>query len=52
MDTEQLRLMLAGINHRLKRNKALPKQFKLRLLAIDGYEFFSFKEPLLRPVLL
>lgn len=41
LDSEPLRQMLAGINHQLKRNKALPLVWNLRFAAVDGHEFFS-----------
>jgi len=41
MDSEPLRAYLCRINHRLKRNKALPTVLPLRFAAIDGHEFFS-----------
>jgi hypothetical protein len=41
MDSEPLRAYLCRINHRLKRNKALPRALPLRFAAIDGHEFFS-----------
>lgn len=41
MDSEPLRAYLCRINHRLKRNKALPTAVPLRFAAIDGHEFFS-----------
>jgi hypothetical protein len=47
---EGLREILWGINHQLGRNKALPKEGALRLVAIDGHEFFSQPAPLLRGV--
>lgn len=39
-DPEPLRQMLVDINHRLKRNKALPLVWNLRFAAVDGHEFF------------
>ena len=42
MDSEKLRDMLSGINHRLRRNKALDENpWPLRFVAFDGHEFFS-----------
>lgn len=42
IDSEQLREMLWSINHRLRRNKALPASASaLRFVALDGHEFFS-----------
>ena len=42
MDSEPLRDMLSGINHRLRRNKALDENpWPLRFVALDGHEFFS-----------
>lgn len=41
LDPEPLRQMLTDINHRLKRNKALPLLWNLRFAAVDGHEFFS-----------
>lgn len=42
IDTEQLRRLLWDINHRLRRNKALPwSTCALRFVALDGHEFFS-----------
>ena len=41
LDPEPVRQMLAAINHRLKRNKALPLVSNLRFAAVDGHEFFS-----------
>ena len=39
--SEQLRAMLAGINHQLGRNKVFGKEGPLRFAALDGHEFFS-----------
>jgi hypothetical protein len=33
--------MLVRINHQMKRNKALPREWNLRFAAVDGHEFFS-----------
>jgi len=41
MDPDELRALLAGINHKLKRNKALATNEPLRFVAVDGHEFFS-----------
>jgi|SRR5579871_494122 len=41
LDPEPVRQMLMDINHRLKRNKALPLVWNLRFAAVDGHEFFS-----------
>jgi hypothetical protein len=42
MDPEALRDMLAGVNHTLRRNKALEDNpWALRFVALDGHEFFS-----------
>lgn len=41
MDSEPLRQMLCDILHRLKRNKALTDGDTLKVVAIDGHEFFS-----------
>ena len=42
MDPEALRDMLSGINHKLRRNKALDESpWALRFVALDGHEFFS-----------
>ena len=41
MDPDELRALLAGINHKLKRNKALATTEPLRFVAVDGHEFFS-----------
>jgi len=41
IDPEPLRKMLATINHRLGRNKALKSEWSLRFVAVDGHEFFS-----------
>jgi hypothetical protein len=42
LDPEQLRDMLSGINHKLRRNKALEDNpWALRFVALDGHEFFS-----------
>jgi len=40
MDSELLRKMLAAVNHRLKRNKAVGTRGGLRIAAVDGHEFF------------
>lgn len=37
----QLRGMLKRMNHRLRRNKALPAPWHLRFAAVDGHEIFS-----------
>lgn len=50
MEPEQLREILSGINHRLKRNKALENGWLLRVAALDGHEFFSQPAPLLSGV--
>jgi len=39
--SEQLRVMLSGINHQLGRNKVFLKEGALRFAALDGHEFFS-----------
>jgi hypothetical protein len=44
MDTEPLRQMLCTINHRLKRNKALAAGDDLKIVAVDGHEFFSSRK--------
>ena len=42
MDPEGLRDMLSGVNHKLRRNKALEDNpWALRFVALDGHEFFS-----------
>ena len=42
MDPEPLRDMLSGVNHKLRRNKALEDNpWPLRFVALDGHEFFS-----------
>lgn len=42
IDPQPLRDMLSGINHKLRRNKALdPYPWPLRLAVFDGHEFFS-----------
>lgn len=42
VDPEGLRDMLSGINHKLRRNKALDDNpWALRFVALDGHEFFS-----------
>ena len=42
MDPEALRDMLSGVNHKLRRNKALADNpWALRFVALDGHEFFS-----------
>lgn len=41
IDPEPLRAMLCRIDHRLGRNKALYNDWSLRIVAIDGHEFFS-----------
>lgn len=42
MGSDLLRDMLSGINHRLRRNKALDENpWPLRFAAFDGHEFFS-----------
>jgi len=42
MDPAGLRDMLSGINHKLRRNKALEDNpWALRFVALDGHEFFS-----------
>jgi hypothetical protein len=40
LDSESLRKMLAAVNHRLTRNKAVGTIGGLRIAAIDGHEFF------------
>jgi hypothetical protein len=41
MDPQPLRQMLCDILHRLKRNKALVDGGPLKIVALDGHEFFS-----------
>ena len=42
LDPEPLRDMLSGVNHKLRRNKALADNpWPLRFVALDGHEFFS-----------
>jgi hypothetical protein len=41
LDSAPLRQMLVRINHQMKRNKALPREWNLRFAAVDGHEFFS-----------
>lgn len=41
IDPEPLRAMLCRIDHRLGRNKALYNDWPLRIVAVDGHEFFS-----------
>ena len=42
MDPAALRQMLSGINHKLRRNKALDDNpWALRFVVLDGHEFFS-----------
>jgi hypothetical protein len=42
IDPQTLRELLAGVNHTLKRNKALADNpWALRFMALDGHEFFS-----------
>jgi len=41
MDSGPLRAKLCGINHRLRRNKALATMWPLWFAAVDGHEFFS-----------
>ena len=41
MPSEQLRVMLSGINHQLGRNNVFGKEGPLRFAAMDGHEFFS-----------
>ena len=42
IDPEGLRDMLSGVNHTLRRNKALEDNpWPLRFVALDGHEFFS-----------
>jgi hypothetical protein len=40
IDPDQLRAMLAGMNHQLGRNKGLKNGWPFRVGAIDGHEFF------------
>jgi len=40
LDSDSLRHMLAAVNHRLKRNKAVGTIGGLRIAAVDGHEFF------------
>ena len=47
MDPEPLRLMLRGLCHKLRRNKALPSAWALRFAAVDGHEIFSLTKTLL-----
>ncbi len=39
--TEPIREILSGINHNLKRNKALRTTWSMRFVSIDGHELFS-----------
>jgi hypothetical protein len=42
IDPDCLRDILSGINHKLRRNKALDEYpWPLRFVALDGHEFFS-----------
>ena len=42
LDPQVLRDMLSGVNHKLRRNKALDENpWPLRFVALDGHEFFS-----------
>jgi len=50
MEPDQLREILSGINHRLKRNKALQNGWPLLVAALDGHEFFSQSASLLSGV--
>lgn len=50
IDPECVRDMLSGINHQLKRNKALAEHWGLRFLALDGHEFFRQQAPPLQPL--
>jgi hypothetical protein len=50
MDPEPLRTMLCRIDHRLARNKALYNEWPLRIVAVDGHEFFSQPTSSLLPV--
>ncbi len=41
MQSESVRKILSGINHKLKRNKALRTNWTMRFVSIDGHELFS-----------
>jgi hypothetical protein len=43
-DSDSLRQMLAAVHHRLKRNKALADGDDLKMVAIDGHEFFASRK--------
>jgi hypothetical protein len=52
IDPERLRDMLSGINHKLRRNKALDAYpWPLRIAVFDAHEFFSLQASLLPAVL-
>jgi len=51
MDSDQLRAMLSGINHRLGRNKRLKNGWPFRVGVLDGHEFFSLSSAVLFPML-
>jgi hypothetical protein len=51
MDPNQLRALLAGLNHQLGRNKGRKNGWPFRVGAIDGHEFFSLPSSLLSPML-
>jgi len=51
MFPKDLRRILSGINHRLGRNKVLPRNAGVRFGVIDGHEFFSQPASLLRDLL-
>jgi len=44
INTEPIREILSGINHKLKRNKALRTQWPMRFVSIDGHELFSSRK--------
>lgn len=45
--SEDIRVMLCGINHRLGRNKVFNKGGPWRFVALDGHEFFSLSKSVL-----
>ena len=41
MDSDPIREMLSGINHKLRRNKALRTDWPMRFVSFDGHEVFK-----------
>lgn len=43
-DSDSLRQMLVAVHHRLQRNKALADGDDLKIIAVDGHEFFASRK--------